>query len=54
MRVVKFQCIFDSDQAVVKLKFRERISAQEELDKLQNSLFVSHSASMSMYIVVIY
>jgi hypothetical protein len=51
MRVGEFQCIFGSDQAVVKLKFRERISAHEEPDKLQYSLFVSHLASMSMYIV---
>jgi hypothetical protein len=52
MRVGEFQCIFGSDQAVVKLKFRERISAHEEPDKLQYSLFVSHLASMSMYIVL--
>jgi hypothetical protein len=51
MRVGEFQCIFGSDQAVVKLKFRERISAHEEPDKLQYNLFVSHLASMSMYIV---
>jgi hypothetical protein len=47
MRLGEFQCIFGSDQAVVKLKFRERISAHEELhDKLQYSLFASHLASM--------
>jgi hypothetical protein len=42
MRVGEFHRIFGSGQAVVKLKFRERISAHEELDKLQYSLFVSH------------
>jgi hypothetical protein len=35
MRVDEFQCIFGSDQVVVKLKFHERISAHEEPDKLQ-------------------
>jgi hypothetical protein len=51
MLVGEFQCTFGLDQAVVKLKFRERISAHEEPNKLQYSLFVSHLASMSMYIV---
>ena len=46
MRVGEFQCIFGSDQAVVKLEFRERISAHEEPGKLQYNLFVSHLASM--------
>jgi hypothetical protein len=36
-------------QAVVKLQFRERVSAHEEPDKLRYGIFVSHSASM--YIV---
>jgi hypothetical protein len=44
MRKGEFQCIFGSDQAVVKLKFRERISAHEEPDKVQYSVFVSYLA----------
>jgi hypothetical protein len=49
MHLGEFWCIFGSDQAVVKLEFRERISADEEPDKLQCSLFVSHSASMLIF-----
>jgi hypothetical protein len=49
MRVDEFQFIFGSDQAVVKQKFHECISAHEVPDKLQYSVFVSQSACM--YIV---
>jgi hypothetical protein len=46
MHVGEFQCIFGPDQAVVKLKFCECISAREEPDRLQYRLFVSHLASL--------
>jgi hypothetical protein len=46
MHIGEFQCIFGSDQAILKVKFCEPISADEEPDKFQYSLFVSHSASM--------
>jgi hypothetical protein len=47
MRVGEFQCNFGSDQAVVKLKFRERISAQEEPGKLQYSLSATYRGTTS-------
>jgi hypothetical protein len=50
LRVGEFQCIFGSDQAVVKRKFRERISAYEEPDKLQYSLVVSRALSLYVYV----